>query len=64
MCINQEVFFSKNARLATYSGLKQFMSIEVLKPNLKHLGIPLFLSKGKKNDFRFLIEQAKSKLLG
>ncbi|PON76962.1 hypothetical protein TorRG33x02_241470 [Trema orientale] len=35
-----------------------------MKPNAKHLGLPIFYSKSKVKDFKFLLERIESKMAG
>ena len=51
-------FFGRNKASNTKLCLKEFIRIEYLRANVKYLGIPLFLTRSKNGDFRFLIKKA------
>ena len=58
------VFFSKQTDWNKQRAIKHVLQMRSLKKDAIYLGSPLFLTKARSKDFKYLVERVESKLVG
>ena len=58
------IFYSPNINSRLCGELYSILGLNMIRDDVKYLGIPMFLTKNKAQNFKFLISQVHSRIQG